>query len=149
MFFRDVNNKAFDKIESRDTFFDGLMIFVAGVVKCNIFPIIFTNERRGDNRSSRIPADIINGAIRSTSIGFGTDIKSIRMFFVDIIFFFRKEGSAPPSEMSAWMWGFHFGARPKVWRTQMKQRIQRFFLFISENMRRTTVRTEENNKLRK
>ena len=43
MFFRDMYNKPFDEIESRNTFFDGLMVFVPGVVECDVFTIVFIN----------------------------------------------------------------------------------------------------------
>lgn len=43
VFFRDVNNESFNEVEGGNTLFDGLVVFVAGVVKSNIFSIIFIN----------------------------------------------------------------------------------------------------------
>lgn len=56
---------------------------------------------------------------------------------------------APPSEIRAWMWGFHFKSRPKVCRTQIKLGVKFSDLFILENMRRTISWTEENKRLRR
>ena len=43
VFFRDVYNEPFDEIKSRNTFFNGLIIFVSSVMKSNIITIIFIN----------------------------------------------------------------------------------------------------------
>ena len=92
MFFRDMDNKPFDEIEGRDALFDGLIIFVPGVMERDIFHVVFINTGSGDNRTSQIPADVFNGDIRSTKVRFSPDIKTGCMIFIDIIFDF-SEGS--------------------------------------------------------
>lgn len=63
------------------------------VVKGDIFPIVFINARGGDDRSSQISADIFNGNIGSTQVGFCAYIKAISMIFVNIILDFAERRS--------------------------------------------------------
>ena len=82
MFFRYVYDEPFDEFHSRDAFRYCLMIFMSGVMKRNKVAVIGINTRSGDDRASQISADIFDGDIRSTPIGFCSDIKTIRIFFI-------------------------------------------------------------------
>ena len=79
MFFRDMNNQSFDEIESRNTLLNGFIVFVASVMECNIFPIIFINAGSGDDRTPKVSADIFDCDVRSTKVRFGPNIKTICM----------------------------------------------------------------------
>ena len=86
MFFRDMNNKPLDEIQSRNRFNNGFIIFMSSVVEGYIFPIIIINTRGSDNRSAEISADVFNGDIRSAKVGFSTNIETISMFGIHFIF---------------------------------------------------------------
>ena len=90
MLFRDVYNEAFDKIKSGDTFGDGLMVFVSRIVEGHIFSIVFFNTRGCNDGPAQISGDIFDGNIGSTKIGFCSDIETLGVIFVDIIFDFAE-----------------------------------------------------------
>lgn len=54
--------------------------------------IIFINTRSSNDRTSQISADIFNCNVRSTKVGFGTNIKTICMIFIDIILNLAERG---------------------------------------------------------
>ena len=93
MLLRDVYDKSFHKVKNRDAFGDGFIIFVASVMKGNSVTIVAVNTRGSDNRSSEIPADIFDGDVGSAEIGFSTDIESIGMIMINIIFDFAERRS--------------------------------------------------------
>ena len=86
VFIRDMYNQPFDKVNGRDTFCNGFMILMTLITESHKIPIIGINPGGGNNRSSKVSADIFNGDIRRTQVRLGPDIKSIRMVFVDLIF---------------------------------------------------------------
>lgn len=48
--------------------------------------VITVDPRGGDNRSAEISADILDGNVRGAEIRFGTDIETIGMILVNVIF---------------------------------------------------------------
>lgn len=88
MFFGDMDDEAFDEVRGGNAFFDGFVIFVPCVVKSNKFTIIFINAGGNNNGTPQVSADVFDGHIRSAGVGFGTDIETIGMIFVNIIFDF-------------------------------------------------------------
>ena len=87
---RDMNNQAFYKVNNGEAFCNRLMILMPGVMKCHGVTIIRINSGGSNNRSSEISADILNGDIWRTEIGFSTDIKTIRVILVNLVFKFKE-----------------------------------------------------------
>ena len=84
VFVGDVADEFFDKFSSRDGFGDKLIIFVAIVMKSNIFTIITINSRHSNNRTTKITTDIFDNIFRVRKGRFGIDIKAIGAVFVAI-----------------------------------------------------------------
>ena len=99
MFFGDMYDKAFDEIKSRNTFLNGFIVFMTGVMKSYIFAIIFINTRCGNNGTTEVSADIFDGDVRCTKIRFCADVESFRMLFVDIILDFTERRSDVGSQL--------------------------------------------------
>ena len=83
-----MDDEAFDEVRGGNAFFDGFVIFVPCVVESNKFTIIFINAAGSNNGTPQVSADVFDGHIRSAGVGFGTDIETIGMIFVNIIFDF-------------------------------------------------------------
>lgn len=83
---RDMHNQAFDKVHDGHTFCDCFMILMTLIMERHELPVIGINPGSGNDRSSKVPADIFNGDIRRTQVRFGSDIKAFGMVFVDLIF---------------------------------------------------------------
>ena len=77
MFFRDVPDKAFDKIHDRNGFLNVLIIFVTIVMERDKITGIRIDPGSGNDRPSKVSADVFNGDIRSAKIWFCTDIKAV------------------------------------------------------------------------
>lgn len=85
---RDMYNQTFDKVDNGNTFRDDFMVLMALIVKCHGISVIVINPGSGNDGSAQVSADIFNGDIRGTQIGVGSDIKTIRMVFVNLVFGF-------------------------------------------------------------
>ena len=83
---RDMYDQTIDKVNGRDTFRDGFMILMALIMERHIIPVIGINPGSGNDRSSKVPADIFHGDIRRTQVRFGSNIKAFGVVFVDLIF---------------------------------------------------------------
>ena len=90
---RDMNNQAFYKINDGEAFCNRLVILMPGVMKRHGVTIVRINSGGSNNRSSEISADILNGDIRRAEIGFGTDIKTIRVILINLIFISQESSS--------------------------------------------------------
>lgn len=88
VFFGDVYDKSFYEVYCRDTFLYGLIIFMPGVVKCDIITVIFIDTGCCNNRPSEMATDVYDGNDRSVEIRFCPDIEFFGMIFVNIIFDF-------------------------------------------------------------
>jgi len=86
LFFRDVLNKAGDEIHRRDAFGNCFVVFMSGVVKSDIFTIVVINARRSNYRTTEISADVFNSNRRSAQIRPCTNIKTVGVIVIDIIF---------------------------------------------------------------
>ena len=58
--FRIMENELFNKFNSRNSFGNGFVVFIAGIVKSNILAIIAINSGGGNGRTSKISANIFN-----------------------------------------------------------------------------------------
>lgn len=90
---RDMYNQTFDKVDNGNTFRDDFMVLMALIVECHGIPVIAINPGSGNDGPAQVSADIFNGDIRGTQIGFGSDIKTIGVVFVNLVFQFIKRGS--------------------------------------------------------
>lgn len=86
----DMNNKTLDKIKSRNAFSNKAIVLMSGIVKGHRFPIIRVDTGSGNNRSSKITADIFNGNIGGAKIRFSPNIKAILLIVVDSILYFSE-----------------------------------------------------------
>lgn len=59
---------------------------MALIMERHTIPVTGINPGSGNDRSSKVPADIFNGDIRRTQVRFGSNIKAFGMVFVDLIF---------------------------------------------------------------
>lgn len=79
MLFRDVLDKAFNKVHNGKSFFHILVIFVAVVMKGHKVTIIAVNSGGGNNRASKITANIFENSLRVTFSRLGVNIKALFM----------------------------------------------------------------------
>lgn len=87
MLFRDMDDKFFDKFQSRDAFCDNTVLIMRSVVKSHVFAVISINAGSSDNGASKITGDIFYGNVRGTEVRFCPDIESIRVVLINFIFY--------------------------------------------------------------
>ena len=80
MFFRDVANETLDEFHSRNRFFYVLFILMPVVMESDHFTIVFINSGCGNDRATKIPANIFGNSLRVTTVGFGINIEAVFMF---------------------------------------------------------------------
>ena len=80
MFFRDVPDKAFDKIHDRNGFLNVLIIFVTIVMERDKITGIRIDPGSGNDRATKIPANIFGNNLRVTTVGLGINIEAVFMF---------------------------------------------------------------------
>ena len=98
MSFRNVNNQSLYEIERREFLCHKFLIFMPFVMEGNEITIIVIDARRSNNRTTKIASDVLNGLIRSTRIGFGTNIKSIGVFCIHFVFHFFERNTKTMGE---------------------------------------------------
>jgi hypothetical protein len=98
MFVRDMADKSFNKIQCGKRFVNKDIVFVAIIMKSDRSPIVGINTGSGNDRTTKIAADILSNLIRITDIIFSVNIKTIRAGFVDERFNRIKSGTNPSGE---------------------------------------------------
>ena len=104
MFFWYMADQAFDEIDSRNSFFNILIIFMAIVMKSDHMAIVFVNPGGGNNGAAKITADIFDNIFGITFVGLRINIEAVSMLSVtgsfdlferwpDSGFHFIKQGS--------------------------------------------------------
>lgn len=93
MFFGDMDDEVFDKVQSGNAFFNGFVVFVSCVVESNKFTVLFIDAGGSNNRAAKVSADVFDSDIRSAKIWFSPDIETFGMIFIDIIFDFSEGGA--------------------------------------------------------
>ena len=104
MLFRDMLDQEFDEFNDGKSLFNINIIFMTVIVESDIFTIIGINTFEGNDRSSKIAADVFYNGIGITEIRFCIDIKAVFIFVVNkcfgflerwtnVFFHFIKEGS--------------------------------------------------------
>lgn len=87
---RDVLDEKLNEVQYGEGFDDIRVIFVLIIMKSDIFSIIRINARGGNDRPSKIPADIFCNGIRVTERGLGINIESILISAVNVSFYLFK-----------------------------------------------------------
>ena len=82
MLFRDVPDQPADELHSGDCFFHIFTIFVAVVMEGNKVPIVAVDAGSGDDRASKIAADIFDHCFRVAFVRLGIDIKTIFVLLI-------------------------------------------------------------------
>lgn len=80
MFFRDVPDKAFDKIHDRNGFLNVLVIFVTIVMERDKIARIRIDSGSGNDRATKIATDIFGNSLRVTTVRFGINIEAVFVF---------------------------------------------------------------------
>ena len=86
MFFRDMLDETGDEVHGRKYFCDKGIVFMAIVMKDNVFAIIVIDARGSNNRAAKISANVFENVFWIAKIWFGVNIEAIFTFFVDIGF---------------------------------------------------------------
>lgn len=81
--FRDVLYKSFHEIQHGNGLVNKLVVFVPVVVESNRITIIFINAGSGDNRASKISADVFGDNRRIAEVWFGIDVKPVFLITVN------------------------------------------------------------------
>ena len=82
IFFGDMLDKQFYKVNGRKGFFDKSVVFVPVIMEGHIVPVIGINSGKGDNWPAKVAADIFNNGFWIAKIRFCVNIKAIFMFTV-------------------------------------------------------------------
>lgn len=93
--FRDVLDESGNKFYSRNRFGDKNIVFMPVIVKRNGIAIIRVNAGGGDDRASKVSANIFKDDVRFAVFGFRIDIKSIFMIFINGSFHLVKRIAKP------------------------------------------------------
>lgn len=82
IFFRDVLDEQFNKINRRKSSSDEGIVFVFVVMEGYIIPIIGINPGKGDNWAAKVSADIPDNGVWVAEVGLCVNIKTIFVFAV-------------------------------------------------------------------
>lgn len=82
IFFWDVLNKQLDKINRRKSFPDKRIIFMPVVMESHVIPVVGIDSGKGNDRTSKVSADIFDNRFRVAEIWFRVNIKAIFAFTV-------------------------------------------------------------------
>ena len=90
MLFRDVNNKLFNKLNSRESLNNKNIVLVSVVMEGNVFTVIGIDARSSNNRSAKITTDIFENISVVSEVGFGIDVETMFKVFIEQGFDFFK-----------------------------------------------------------
>ena len=82
VFFRDMADQLFDEINSRDCFFNVLIIFMTVVMESNRMTVIVVDPGGSDHRPSKITSDVVDDSFRIAFIRLCINIKPMFVFCV-------------------------------------------------------------------
>ena len=83
MFFRYVLNKTLNEFKSGNGFYNKFFVFVAVVMKGDIFTIIFVDSFRSYNRSAKVTTNVIGDLFRVALVWLSINIKTIFMVAIN------------------------------------------------------------------
>lgn len=90
IFFGDMLDKQFDKINSREGLFDESVVFVPVIMESHIVPVIGIDSGKGDDRASKVAADIFHNRFWVTEVWLCVNIKAVFVFAVYFRFCFSE-----------------------------------------------------------
>ena len=93
MFFRDMLDQKFYKIQRRNSFFNVRIILVSVVMESDEITIIGINPGGSNHRATEITGDIFHDGIRVTEVRFCIDIETIFVLIIDGSFDLFKRGT--------------------------------------------------------
>ncbi len=93
MFFRDMLDQKFYKIQRGNRFFNVCIILVSVVMESDEITIIGINPGSSNHRAAQITGDIFHDGIRVTEIRFCIDIETIFVLIIDGSFDLFKRGA--------------------------------------------------------
>lgn len=85
-----MDSQFFDEAQSRNGFSNSFVIFVSGVMKGYIITIIIINTWCDNDRSVEVAADVFSCDVMSAEICLCTNVKTVRVFWGDLVFSFMK-----------------------------------------------------------
>lgn len=83
VFLRDMADQPGNKIQNGNSFNYELIILMAVVMKGNRRPIVRVDTRGSNDGSAKVAADIFDGMVSSTGMGFSSDIKAIAVIGIN------------------------------------------------------------------
>ena len=83
MFFGDMLYEKGDEIQYRDRFFHIRIILMFIVVESHMIPIVRINAGGGNNRASKITADVFYDRVSVAEVGFCIHIETVFILFVN------------------------------------------------------------------
>ena len=93
MLIRDMNDEAFNKVNSRNGFNDEFVILVPVVMEGNMRAGVRIDAGRSNNRSAEVTTNVLRNDRRIAVVGFGVNIETIAMILIDRGFDFLKGGA--------------------------------------------------------
>lgn len=83
MLFRYMLDKQGNEVQYRDSSFNIGIILVSVIMESHIFPIIGIDSGRGNDWPPKVAANVFDDSIGVTEIGFGIDVETILILFVN------------------------------------------------------------------
>ena len=99
MFVGDMDNKAFNKFNGRNSFNDEFVIFVPVVMKGNMRAGVGINTGGSNNRSAKIAANVLRNGGGIAVVGLGVNVEPVAMILIDGRFNFLEERAEFVMEM--------------------------------------------------
>lgn len=93
MFFRDMPDETPDEVHGRESFLDIFFIPVTIIVEGDGVAIVVIDPGRGDDRSTKITADVLDDGFRVTKSRFCIDVKALFMILVTLGLRFFEGGA--------------------------------------------------------
>ena len=90
MLIRDMNDEAFNKVNSRNGFNDEFVIFVPVVMEGNMRAGVRIDAGRSNNRSAEVTTNVLRNDRRIAVVGLGVNIESLAMILIDSRFNFLE-----------------------------------------------------------
>ena len=88
MFIRDMNDEAFNKVNSRNGFNDEFVILVPVVMEGNMRAGVRIDTGRSNNRSAEVTTNILRNDRRIAVVGFSVNVETLAMIPIDVSFDF-------------------------------------------------------------
>lgn len=84
IFFRDVLYQQFDEFDGRKGYRNKAVIFMPVIVEAYGVAVIGIDPGKGDDRATKVAANIFDDGFRVAEIGFGINIKTVFVFLINL-----------------------------------------------------------------